>query len=158
MYGVVVWSLCCTRDFQEASPAPQFETINSSVLSLLYGSALTYVHDYQKNHSFEPVPTSWAGEEGKVDCKSKSPHDHGGALVAMRHFHEVFRSIFVISTVVVLSEEKSRHWIQLEFNPSICQLLTEWCWNALQPLWTSVSSKCKWETISTSYFTMWISL
>ena len=33
------------------SLSPQFKSINSSVLSLLYGSALTSVHDYQKNHS-----------------------------------------------------------------------------------------------------------
>ena len=76
----------------------------------------------------------------------------------MRHFHDVFRSVFVISTVVVHSEEKFRHRLELEFNSSICQSLTEWHWNALQPLWTSASSKCKWETISTSYSTTWITL
>ena len=32
------------------SPGPQFESINSSVLSLLYGPS---VHDYWKNHSFD---------------------------------------------------------------------------------------------------------
>ena len=36
---------------QESSPAPQFESINSSALSLLYGPTLTSVHDYRKNHS-----------------------------------------------------------------------------------------------------------
>ena len=30
---------------------PQFESINSSALSLLYGLILTFVHDYWKNHS-----------------------------------------------------------------------------------------------------------
>ena len=35
----------------KSSPAPQFESINSSVLSLLYGPALTSVLDYWKNHS-----------------------------------------------------------------------------------------------------------
>ena len=48
----LVWSPCCPRDSQESFPAPQFESINSSVLSLLYGSALTSVRDYLKNHSF----------------------------------------------------------------------------------------------------------
>ena len=38
---------------QESSPIPQFKSINSSVLSFLYGSALTSIHDYWKNHSFE---------------------------------------------------------------------------------------------------------
>ena len=36
---------------QESSPAPQFESINSSMLSLLHGPTLTSVHDYWKNHS-----------------------------------------------------------------------------------------------------------
>ena len=43
--------LACPRDFPESSPAPQFEAINSSVLSLLYGPTLTSVHDCWKNHS-----------------------------------------------------------------------------------------------------------
>ena len=37
----------------ESSPATQFESINSSVLSLLYGPTLTPIRYYQKNHSFE---------------------------------------------------------------------------------------------------------
>ena len=32
---------------------PQFKDISSSMLSLLYGPALTSVHDYWKNHSFD---------------------------------------------------------------------------------------------------------
>ena len=39
------------RDSQESSPAPQFQTINSSALSFLYGPTLTTTHDYWKNHS-----------------------------------------------------------------------------------------------------------
>ena len=38
---------------QESSPTPQFKSINSSELSLLYGSTLTSIHDYWKNHSFD---------------------------------------------------------------------------------------------------------
>ena len=33
----------------------QFESINSSVLSLLYGPTLTSIHDYWKNHSFDQM-------------------------------------------------------------------------------------------------------
>ena len=36
----------------ESSPATQFESINSSVLSLLYGPTLTPICYYRKNHSF----------------------------------------------------------------------------------------------------------
>ena len=38
------------RDSQESSLALQFESINSLALSLLYGTTLTYVHDYWKNY------------------------------------------------------------------------------------------------------------
>ena len=38
---------------QESSPAPQFKSINSLVLSLLYGPTLTSVPDYWKNHNFD---------------------------------------------------------------------------------------------------------
>ena len=47
-----IWSLRSPRDSQESSPIPQFNSINSSALSLLYGPTLTYVHDYWENHSF----------------------------------------------------------------------------------------------------------
>ena len=36
------------RDSQESSPVPQFETINSSALSLLYSPTLTSIHDHWK--------------------------------------------------------------------------------------------------------------
>ena len=38
---------------KESSRAPHFESINSSVLSLLYGTTLTSIHDYWKNLSFD---------------------------------------------------------------------------------------------------------
>ena len=38
---------------QESSPTPQFKSINSLVLSFLYGPTLTSIHDYWKNHSFD---------------------------------------------------------------------------------------------------------
>ena len=41
----------CARDFRESSLGPQFKSISSSVLRLLYCPALTFVHDYQKDHS-----------------------------------------------------------------------------------------------------------
>ena len=48
------WSPCCPRwGSQESSSTPQFEGINSLVLSLFYCPALTSIHDYWKNHSFD---------------------------------------------------------------------------------------------------------
>ena len=49
-----------SRDSQESSPAPQFENINSSVLSLPYGSTLTSVPDWKII-----TLTIWTFEYGK---------------------------------------------------------------------------------------------
>ena len=42
----------CPRDSQSSSE-PQFESINSPALNLLYGPTLISVHNYWKNHSFD---------------------------------------------------------------------------------------------------------
>ena len=47
------------RDSQESSPTPQFKSINSSALSLLYSPTLTSIHDYRKNHSLRLVSFLW---------------------------------------------------------------------------------------------------
>ena len=47
----IVGSSCSPRDSQESSPTPQFKSINSSALSLLYSPTLTSIHDHWKNHS-----------------------------------------------------------------------------------------------------------
>ena len=44
---------------QESSPAPQFKSINSSMLSLLYGPTLKSVHYYWENHSFDYTDLCW---------------------------------------------------------------------------------------------------
>ena len=49
--GWLVWTSCCPRDSQESTP--QFKSINTSALSLLYGPTFTSIHDYWKNHSFD---------------------------------------------------------------------------------------------------------
>ena len=41
LWDWLVWSPCSPRDSQESFPAPQFESINSLALSLLYGTPLT---------------------------------------------------------------------------------------------------------------------
>ena len=46
----LVCSPCSPRTLQESSLAPQFESINSLSLSLLYGPTLTFVRDYWKRN------------------------------------------------------------------------------------------------------------
>ena len=55
----LVWFPCSPGDSQEYSPAPQFESIHSSVLNLLYGPTLTSVHVYWENHSFDYTNLCW---------------------------------------------------------------------------------------------------
>ena len=47
--------LSSPRDSQESSLAPQFESINSSMLSFPNGPTLTSIHDYWKGHSFDYI-------------------------------------------------------------------------------------------------------
>ena len=42
------WISCSPRESQESSPASQFKSLNSSLLSFLYGPILTSTHDYWK--------------------------------------------------------------------------------------------------------------
>ena len=51
--------LCCPRDPQVSSPAQQFKSINSLVLSLLYGPTLTPVHGYWKK---KPIALTFVGK------------------------------------------------------------------------------------------------
>ena len=51
--GLTVLPPCSPRDSQESSPTSHSKSINSSMLSFLRGPALTSIHDYWKNHTFD---------------------------------------------------------------------------------------------------------
>ena len=53
--GFIGLILLLSKGLSRISSAPQLESIDSSVLSLLYGPILTSVHDYWENHSFDYV-------------------------------------------------------------------------------------------------------
>ena len=55
-------SPCSPRDFQESSPAPQFESISSSAPNLPYGPTLTAKHDYWKSRSFDCMDLCWQSD------------------------------------------------------------------------------------------------
>ena len=61
LYDGLVWSPCCQRDSQESSLLPEFKSINSSALSLLYGSTLISKHDYWKTIALTiwPLLAKW---------------------------------------------------------------------------------------------------
>ena len=55
-------ALCCSRDCQESSPAPQFKGISSLALSLLYDPVFTLVHDYWKDLGFNYTDLCWQSD------------------------------------------------------------------------------------------------
>ena len=50
-------------DSQESSPKPQFESINYSAFSLLYGPTFISISDYWKNHSVDYMDLCWQSIE-----------------------------------------------------------------------------------------------
>ena len=62
LHDWVVRSPCCPRESQESSPTPQFKSINSSALSLIYHPTLISMHDYWKNHSFNYMNLCWKSD------------------------------------------------------------------------------------------------
>ena len=62
---IISWlfgSPCSPRDSKESSPTPQFKSINSSALCLLYGPTLTSIYDWWKNHSFDYMNRCWQSD------------------------------------------------------------------------------------------------
>ena len=57
--GLTGWISLQSKGLSESSPTLPFKSINSSVLSHPYGPAITYVHDYWKNHSFDHTNLCW---------------------------------------------------------------------------------------------------
>ena len=70
----LVGSPCSPRDSEDSSPTPQFKSINSAVLSFLYGSTLTSTTDYGKHHSFDYTDHCSAQFSHSVVSNSLRPH------------------------------------------------------------------------------------
>ena len=53
------FDLLAVQGILKTPPAPQFESINSLVLSLVFCPTLTSLHDYWENHSFDYIDLCW---------------------------------------------------------------------------------------------------
>ena len=53
------FDLLAVQGILKTPPAPQFESINSLVLSLVFCPTLTSIHDYWENHSFDYMDLCW---------------------------------------------------------------------------------------------------
>ena len=56
------FDLLAVQGTLKSSQAPQFESISSSVLSVLCGPTLTSVHDYWKNYSLSYTECCWQSD------------------------------------------------------------------------------------------------
>ena len=75
LWNWLVWSPCCPRDSQEASSAPQFENINSLVLSLLWATLVA-----QKVKNPPAMRETWVRSLGWEDPLEKEMATHSSIL------------------------------------------------------------------------------
>ena len=62
------WISLQSRDSQKSSPTPQFKRTNSSVLSFLYSSTLTSIHDVRNHTTGKTIALSRWTFVGKCLC------------------------------------------------------------------------------------------
>ena len=58
----LVWSLVVHGILKSLLPAPQFGSISSLALSLLYGPTFAPIQDYWKNHTFDYMDLCWQSD------------------------------------------------------------------------------------------------
>ena len=58
-FSIDWFDLLAVQGTLKISPVPQFKSINSLVLSLLYGPVLISLHDYWRNHNFYYTYLCW---------------------------------------------------------------------------------------------------
>ena len=135
--------LAVQRTLQESSPAPQFEGINSLVLSLLCGPTLTSINDYWKNHSCDlywSLSAKWY-LCFLIFCIDLLQLSCQGATVLISWLQS--------PSAVIVESKKVKSVTVFTFSPSICyeamgldaMILVFECWVLRQlfhsPLWPS---------------------
>ena len=110
----LVWSPCSPKDSQDSSPVPQFENINSLALSFLYGPALTSVHDYLKNHSFDWMTLANKGMSLLFNMLSRF------VIAYLPRSKCLFLSWLQSWSTLILEPKKIKSVTVSTFSPSIC--------------------------------------
>ena len=113
--GLISFKITCwAKGFQESTPAPQFESISSSMLCLLYVPTLTSVRDYWKDYSLEyqdlccKVMSVLLNTLSRLVIAFLSRSNH--LLISW------LRSLFT----VILEPKKRKSVTASTFSPSIC--------------------------------------
>ena len=92
------------KGFSESSPASQFKSINSLVLSLLYGPTLTSIHDYWKNYSFDYMYFCWQNDVSAFNTLSRF------VIAFLRKSKSLnFMATVTIQSSFVAQENKTSH-------------------------------------------------
>ena len=90
------WISLLSKGLSRVFSAPQFESINSSVLSFLYGPTLTSIHDYWKNHESESDSCSVVSNSLQMlwtaSCQASLSITNSIELI-QTHVHEVSDAI-----------------------------------------------------------------
>ena len=106
---------------QESSPTQQFKSINSSVLSFLYGPTLASIHDYWKNHSFEQIDFCWKSFSDSSFGK-ESTCNLGAAATAAKSLQSRPTLCDPIdgsppgSTVPMILQARTLEWVAISFS------------------------------------------
>ena len=105
--------ICCPRGSQESSPAPQFKDNNFSALCLLYGPALTIIHDYWKDRSRDYTDLCWQSNVFALQ--------HTKFVTAFLPKSNYLLILWLQSSSTVILEPKKRKSVTAStFSPSIC--------------------------------------
>ena len=108
------FDLLALQETLESSPTPQFKSINSSVLSFLYGPTFTSIHDHCKNYSL----TRWTFV-GKVMSLIFNMLSRLITAFLPRNKHLLISWLQSPSGMIV--EPKKRKSVTISiFSPSIC--------------------------------------
>ena len=110
----LVWSPCCPRDFQESSPALQFEGINSLVLYLLYSPALTIICDHREDHSLDYIELCQQSNVSAFSTLSSF------VIAFLPRSNCLLISWLQSSPTVILEPKKRKSVTTSTFPPSIC--------------------------------------
>ena len=110
------FDLLAVPRIQESSPAPQLESINSLALCLLYGSALTSVHDCWKDHIYSFGYTDLCQQSNVFSFNTLSRF----VIAFLPSSNRLLISWLRSPSTMILEPKKRKSVIAYTFSPSIC--------------------------------------
>ena len=115
----LVWSPCCPRDFQESSPAPQFEGVSSLGFCLLYSPALTTTRDYWEDQNLDHMDLVSRVMSLLFNTRSRF------VIPFLPRSNCLLISWLQSASTVILEPQKRKSATTSTFSPSICHEVME---------------------------------